>query len=171
MTGREFVDAHPEIQELARQWISHPEPLSEAGFRPLFPLVEKVLKAALTLAGEDPKGQSLIPLLQLCCGARVRAFNLPFMCCDARGRQYISTMRSGVMHGDYSHDMEELKAGGWTGTEAEYQKEILPHRLHTLYGCLNQIIRQVDPATGRFSGDWQDGRATCDLHRAAGLTI
>jgi hypothetical protein len=171
MTDRAFVDAHPEIQELARQWISHPEPLSEAGFRPLFPLVEKALKAALSLIGEDPKGQTLIPLLQLCCGSRVRGFNLPFACCDARGREIISSLRAGVMHGEYSRDMQELKDGGWNGTEAEYQKEVLPRRLRTLYGCLNQIVRQVDPSTGRFAGPWQDGRATCASCRAKGLTI
>jgi len=56
MSGTDFVDAHPEIQELARQWISHPEPLSEAGFRPLFPLVEKVLKAALELKARSRTG-------------------------------------------------------------------------------------------------------------------
>jgi len=114
---------------------------------------------------------TLIPLLQRCCGARVRAFNLIFACCDARAREMISTIRSGVMHGDYSHDMEELRQGGWNGTEAEYQKDVLPHRLHTLYRSLNQIVRQVDPQTGGFAGPWQGGRATCASCEAKGLSI
>src|ERR1700722_17565177 len=90
-----FVVAHPEMQELARQWIAHQEPLSEAGFRPLFPLVEKLLRSALTEEGHPPNGSgaTLIPMLQLCCSERLKFFNIPMMCCDARARDWISTMR------------------------------------------------------------------------------
>lgn len=80
-------------------------------------------------------------------------------------------MRSAVIHADYSHDMAELQAGGWTGTEVDYQRDVLPNRLHTLYGALNIIVRQVDPQTGRFLGNWQPGRALCAKHKAEGLTI
>jgi len=167
-----FVVAHPEIQELARQWMDHHEPLSEAGFRPLFPLVEKLLRAALTQEGHPPSGSgaTLIPMLQVCCSERLKFFNIPMMCCDARSREWISIMRSAVIHGDYSKDMAELAAGSWLGSEADYQK-ILPHRLHSFFYCLDYIVKQVDQETGRFRKNWQPGRGLCTSCKAKGLSI
>jgi hypothetical protein len=169
-TGRDFVVAHPEIQELARQWAAQPEPLSEAGFKPLYPLVEKILRAALIVEGESVDGLTLIQLLQRCCSDRLRFLNLEFICCDARGRKVISNVRSAVIHADYSHDMAELREGGWTGTEADYQK-ILHHRLHTMYVMLNYVVQQIDQQTGRFLRKWQPNRALCPACKATGLTI
>jgi|SRR5450631_511874 len=165
-----FVVAHPEIQELARQWIAHENPLSEAGFRPLFPLLEKLLRAALTKEGESVNGATLIPMLQLCCSERLKFFNIPMMCCDAQSRNWISTMRSAVIHGDYSKDMAELADGTWVGTEADYQK-VLPNRLHAFFYCLDYIVKQVDQETGRFRRTWQSGRSLCASCKAKGLTI
>jgi hypothetical protein len=166
----DFVVAHPEIQELARQWISHESPLSEAGFRPLFPLVEKLLRAALAKEGEASEGATLIPMLQRCCSDRLRFFNIPGMCCDARARDWISTMRAAVIHGEYSKDMAELQAGSWVGTEADYQK-VLPNRLYSFFYYLDNIVKQVDPQTGRFRRTWEPGRSLCASCKAKGLTI
>ncbi len=169
--SHDFILAHPEIQELARQWGSSSEPLSEAGFRPLFPLVEKILKTAFTVEGESIDGRmTLIPLLQSCCSNRLRYFNLVFMCCDARGRQWISHMRAAVIHADYSHDMTALREGGWTGTEADYQK-VMPNRLHSLFYALNYIVQQIDPQTGRFSRKWDSGRALCASCKTNGINV
>lgn len=45
--------------------------------------------------------------------------------------------------------MAGLQAGGWAGSEAEYLKRILPKRLSTLFSAINDLVAQIDVATGK----------------------
>jgi hypothetical protein len=166
-----FVADHPEIQELLRPWGEQGGPITEAGLRPFPPFMEKVLRAVLANEGVPVNpAATLIPMLQVCCSREHRLLNLLGMCCDTRSRERISIMRAAIVHGDYSRDMQEMLDGGWTGTEADYQK-VLPNRLLGFFHKLNFIVSQIDPDLGLFTWRWEANRSLCPSCKARGLSI
>ena len=170
-----FVRKHPELRGYVRSYVETQD--SGAAIANLFSATERLLKASMKAHGvKGPILQDTLPnLLTYCVSPKQKFLNLPSMCCDVRAIYRLNVARIGAEHGDYRHDITELRRSNWKPSDAEdpdadYLK-IRDHRLLAPHQQVCAIFDRVDAETGRFESRWEPrGFAQCKTkgHDASG---